>query len=244
VAEPTDAQTAGRFVQLADAACTDIIDRGGWPLLVGGTGLYHRAFVRGLAQIGPIPPDLRAELAAQHQQRGADAMYRELQRLDPTYAATTPASNRQRVLRALEVIRGTGRRLSDWHAEHKASGDRVPCLTAIVEPDRAWLTERIEARARAMVEPLLAEVERLLDEGLEPTAPAMQAIGYRDAVAVVQGRAPAEDLPQRLLSAHRKYAKRQQTWFRGTEAALRLERLDNAGLDRLARALSDWFLGA
>ncbi len=243
VAEPTDAHTAGRYAGLAEAACEDIISRGGWPLLVGGTGLYHRAFVRGLVDVGPIPAGLRQELTDRYERLGAEAMHQELAKLDPTYAATTPANNRQRVLRALEVAHGTGRPLSRWHEEHAALGDRTDCMTAIVEPDLGWLNERIEARARAMVDPLLEEVKSLLKEGLDLTSPAMQAIGYDDAVAVVRCEASADGLAARLINAHRKYAKRQRTWFRRTPATLRLQTLDGDDLDRLGQELRRWFQG-
>jgi len=241
VAEPDDAQTAGRYVELADTACAEIRARGHWPLLVGGTGLYHRAFVRGLAPIDPIPPEVRQTLAERHRIEGAEALHAELSRLDPVYAAATPASNRQRVLRALEVVHGTGRPLSAWHEAHAAGRDRVDCITIVLEPERQWLHRRIETRARAMVQPLLNEVEGLLDEGLSPKAPAMQAIGYRDAVEVVQGQGSAEALAERLVIAHRRYARRQRTWFRRTQAALRLRRLDADGLEKVAAALGEWF---
>lgn len=241
VAEPTEKLSAGRYVQLADAACNDITTRGAWPLLVGGTGLYHRAFVRGLAQIPPIPATLRDALAEQYAERGAEAMHADLVALDPLYAAATPVNNRQRVLRALEVVGATGRPLSDWHAAHAITPCRVDCFTVVLEPDRSWLIERIDRRAHAMVEPLLAEVGVLLNEGLPLTSPGLQAIGYREAALVIAGAAPSAGFGDRLAAAHRRYARRQATWFRKTAAAIRLRRLEALDVEGLADRLRTWF---
>lgn len=241
VADPTEKLNAGRYVQLADAACGEVAERAAWPLLVGGSGLYHRAFTRGLAQIPLVPPSARAELEVEYADRGAAAMHAQLARVDPAYAAATPVNNRQRVLRALEVYRATDRPLSDWHEAHASAAARVDCLTVVLEPDRAWLTRRINRRAEAMAAPLLAEVGQLLADGLPLTAPGLQAIGYRDAAAVVAGAAPAAGLADRLAQAHRQYARRQATWFRKTEASLRLTGLGSEDLERLAAALREWF---
>jgi tRNA dimethylallyltransferase len=92
-----------------------------------------------------------------------------------------------------------------------------------------------------MVPALLEEVEGLLASGLSPRAPAMSALGYRDAVAVVTGEAPRAGLQERLAAAHRQYAKRQRTWLRGMDAALRIEVLDEAAIERAAGALREWF---
>ena len=241
VADPIEKLSAGRYVAFADAACEYIIARGGWPLLVGGTGLYHRAFVRGLAQIPPVPAALRDDLSHEYASRGAEFMHGELAAVDPDYAALTPANNRQRVLRALEVFRATGRPLSHWHADHAAAAPRVQCFTVVLEPERAWLVERIDRRASAMVEPLLAEVRELLAAGLPLSSPGLQAIGYRDAAAVIAGTAPLAGFGDRLAAAHRLYARRQATWFRKTPAEVRLGRTDDAALEHLASALRAWF---
>ena len=241
-AEPTEAMNAAHFAALADAAIAEVHSRGAWPLLVGGTGLYLRAVLRGMAEIPEVAPELREQLAQEWQERGAHKLHTELASVDPVYAASVPAANRQRVLRALEVWRATGRPFSQWHQEHAAQPDRYQALITVLEPPADVLRARIEARARAMAAPLLAEVAALLsgDAALAPDAPAMQALGYRDAVAVLRGDQPAEDFADRLAHAHWLYARRQGTWFRALDAQLRLRgEADDA--QRFAAALTAVF---
>ncbi len=221
--EPHEAMTAGRWAATARPLLAEIVARGHLPLLVGGTGLYLRALLRGLAPIPPIEPQLRAELERQFAERGPDALHAELTKLDPDYAAATPPANRQRVLRALEVALGTGKAFSQWHREHQAQPAGFRGLVAVLEPQRPWLLARIDRRAAAMAQPLLAEVAQLLENGIDPTAPGMQALGYRDAAAVVLGQASRDGFADRLALAHRQYAKRQQTWFAAEPANLRLD---------------------
>ncbi|MBI5607544.1 MAG: tRNA (adenosine(37)-N6)-dimethylallyltransferase MiaA [Deltaproteobacteria bacterium] len=230
VVEPHEAMTAGRWADLARPLLAEIAARGRIPLLVGGTGLYLRALLRGLAPIPPVDPQLRAELEQRFRELGALAMHAELAALDPEYAAQTPPANRQRVLRALEVALGTGKAFSQWHREHQAQPPAFRCLMAVLQPERAWLMGRIDRRAAAMAEPLLAEVAQLVAAGVDPAAPGMQALGYRDAALVATGQAEAAGFAQRLAQAHRQYAKRQQTWFAAEPADLRL---DSAQLDPL-----------
>lgn len=240
VCDPTEAMNAARWAELADAAIADVRARGAWPLVVGGTGLYLRGLVHGLAEIPPVPEQVRAELAIEWERRSPEDLHAELATVDPAYALKTPAANRQRVLRALEVYRATGKAFSTWHAE-QAHHRRYACFTVVIEPARDHLLPRIEARARAMVPPLLQEVRALLDAGLSPEAPAMQALGYRDAVQALAEGTPAEVLADRLAHAHRKYAKRQMTWFRAEPADRHL--VDNQAVSLLTADLRAWFSG-
>jgi len=223
-AEPTEAMNAARFAALADAAIADVHGRGAWPLLVGGTGLYLRAVLQGMAEIPQVACEVRVRLAQEWQERGQAKLHAELAAVDPAYAARTPAANRQRVLRALEVWRATGRPFSQWHQEHAQQPDRYVWLCGVLQPPEAELRARIAQRAAAMAAPLLAEVAELLSGscGLSPQAPAMQALGYRDAVAVLRGDQPADGFAARLAHAHWLYARRQRTWFRSLDAQIRL----------------------
>ncbi len=239
MADPAEAMTAGRWAELAAQVITDIGARGAWPVVVGGTGLYYRALVRGLAQIPAVDPALRAQLAARWHGCGADALHAELARVDPAYAANTPAANRQRVLRALEVHAATGTPLSTWHAQ--TPPPRYAAWLAVLEPDAVRHAAAVESRARTMAEPLLAEVAALLAQGLVATAPAMQALGYRDAAQVVQGAAPRAGFADRLARDHAHYAKRQRTWFRSEAADLRLDPAAPDAVDRIQAALHAWF---
>lgn len=239
---PTEAMHAARWAQAAEVVLGEIVQRGHWPVLVGGTGLYLRALLRGLAAIPEVPAAVREALADEWQERGSTAMWRELEERDPVYAAATPAQNRQRVLRALEVARHTGRAFSAWHAEHAALPDRHEALVIALDPPTTERSARIAQRARQMAPQLLAEVAQLHAEGLRPEAPGLQAIGYREAWARVQA-APADLAHGRpfadvLIAAHQAYAKKQATWFRSLNAQMRLERADAVAV---ADALATWF---
>lgn len=254
--EPHQPAAAGQWAGWALTCLAEIHHRGHWPLLVGGTGLYLRALRRGLAAIPPVDPELRAQVTAELAERGIHAMHRELAQVDPDYAAATPAANRQRVARAIEVYRATGKAFSQWHADHRAQPDRVDCSLAVLTPAKEWLYPRIASRATAMVEPLLAEVAALAAAGVPPDAPGLQALGYRDAARVIQGQLTAADLADLLIAEHQSYAKRQITWFaaepahhRPDPAQLYAARMAPLGsgqgdvhtLDRLAQAIRAWF---
>ncbi|MCO4761546.1 MAG: tRNA (adenosine(37)-N6)-dimethylallyltransferase MiaA [Myxococcales bacterium] len=238
---PTIATDAGRFAEMADQAIADIAARGRWPVLVGGTGLYHRAVVRGLAQLPTSSPEIRADLEREAARDGLPAMHDRLREVDPAYAALTPAANRQRVLRALEVYRLSGRPFSAFHAAHASAPDRYRCATIVLTPEREGHLAHIEKRATLMAPNLLREVKQLLAAGLAPDAPGMQALGYRQAAEMISaGRTDAAALVQILTIGHRRYAKRQRTWFRKTTAALRVEDVD-AETDAVAEVLQAWF---
>jgi tRNA dimethylallyltransferase len=203
-----------------------------------------------LAEIPAVGSALRRELAEEAERLGPLALWRQLEAVDPAYAARTPAANRQRVLRALEVARATGRPFSSWHAQ---APTRLvgASLSVVLEPSPDWLTARLQARARAMVGPLLAEVAALRRGGLAAAAPGLAALGYREAWAALEcaeaggrpGLADAEQaaLAEALLRAHRRYAKRQRTWFRQLERATRLDPAAPDLVERAAEALGAYF---
>ncbi len=218
---------AAGYVRMADAAIEKVAVGGKWPLLVGGTGLYYRALVQGLADIPPVDESVRAQLAAQFDAQGAAAMHALLAKHDPAYAAVTPPTNRQRVLRALEVFVATGRSFSHYHEQSARTSPRYETFTVVLQPPRQQLNARIEARAAQMVRPLLAECRRLRADNIGPHHHATQAIGYRMALRMLADDAVDEqELGLQLARAHRRYAKRQRTWFARVSADLRLEAVD------------------
>lgn len=241
VLDPREPATAGTWADQALPLLADLQARGRWPILVGGTGLYLRALRRGLAPIPPVDPRIRQAVLADLAERGALALHAELAAADPAYAASTPAANRQRVCRALEVYRATGIAFSQWHDQHRRQPDRVAAFTAVLTPQKPWLHQRISLRAEAMVAPLLAEVAQLLAAGVPVDAPAMQALGYRDAAKIVQGHMQASELPARLLADHLAYAKRQMTWFAAEPAELRLDPAAPDPAEQLRDAVIAWF---
>lgn len=242
------ALSAGHYVTLATAAIAEIHARGGWPLLVGGTGLYHRALCRGLAPIPEVPATLRAALGAEAHVRGLQALWEELARVDPDYAANTPPNNRQRVLRALEVWRHTGQSFSAWHGQ--PTTPHVRSFDIVLQPARQAWEARLARRAFAMVEPLLVEAACLRDAGVEVDAPGLAALGYRDAYAVLAAAGGSvahvatterDALADALLRSHRRYAKRQRTFFASLVSPLVLDPEAADCVDLAAAALRRLF---
>lgn len=186
------------------------------PVFVGGTGLYFSALLGGLSQMPDIPPAVRAYWRARLEREGDAALHGELSRLDPAGAQRLRASDGQRIVRALEVLEATGRPISYWQGQTgRALVDPATAHAIVLEPDRAWLARRIEARLRAMAATGgLEEVRALLDLGLDPAMPAMKAIGVREFGAVLDGSAELEEAIRHAATATRQYAKRQMTWFR------------------------------
>jgi len=198
------------------AAVADVLAEGRRPVVVGGTGLYFRALTQGLAAIPAIPADVRAEAGARLAARGLAALAAEL---DAPTRVRIDAANPARVLRAWEVLRGTGRGLADWQA---ATGPPLlPAAAAaafVLEAGRDWLNRRIDARFAAMVaEGALAEVAAELPHW-DPARPYARALGAAALVAHLGGTLPLAAAVALGQQATRAYAKRQRTWFRNAMA--------------------------
>lgn len=217
ILDPTAAYSAGRFRADALAAMAEIGAAGRIPLLVGGTMLYFRALERGLADLPRADARLRAEIVAEAERSGWPALHRRLAEVDPAAAAAIHPNDPQRIQRALEVQRLTGRPLS--RLQHEQSAPALPwrLLKLVVAPaDRALLHARIEQRLAAMLAAgFLAEVARLRARGdLSGDCPALRAVGYRQAWQHLDGAFDQEEMVRRALAATRQLAKRQLTWLR------------------------------
>jgi tRNA dimethylallyltransferase len=214
--EPEVAVSAGQFTRMADEVLAGIRSRGALPLLVGGSGLYVEAFLAGLFEGPERDESLRRRLRQSGGRRGERWLHRMLSRLDPVTAQRLSPRDRQRIVRAIEVRLLTGIPLSD-HLARSPSGDRVPHIRLGLELDRERLVQRIETRVDQMFAAGLAEeVERLLDGGLAPDAPAFSAIGYRETVSALRGELDGGlDEARELIKRNtRRLAKRQMTWLR------------------------------
>lgn len=185
---------------------------GGVPVLVGGTGLYLRTLLDGIAPVPPIDPAVREAVRAMPVAQA----YAALQAEDPAKAAALSAADTTRVARALEVVRSTGRPLADWQADRAGGiGDSVKLHARVLLPPRDWLYERCDRRfALMLANGAIAEVERLLARHLDPALPVMRAIGVPELAALLAGEITAAEAETRGAQATRNYAKRQYTWFR------------------------------
>jgi tRNA dimethylallyltransferase len=207
-----EACSAARWAEDARHEIARAHEAGRIPLLVGGTGLYIRTLLEGIAPVPEIDPDIRAAVRGM----AVDAAYIALRHEDPDSAARLSPADTTRVARALEVIRSTGHPLGYWH-EHRAGGiaDQVDLRPLILSPPRDWLIARSDARFLGMVEGGgVGEVERLLARGLDPDLPVMRAIGVREIAAWLQGEFERDEMLETGRLATRQYAKRQYTWFR------------------------------
>jgi len=215
VLDPHERWSAGEFARRARAAIAGIRERGNVPIVVGGSGLYLRALFEGISPIPPGDPEVRSELRRALEEKGLPALAAELARVDPQTAARLGAGDTQRILRALEVARVSGRPLSSWIAEQPFGTQRVDALRLGLTLPRTVLYDRIAGRVARMVERgWVEEVARLLARGLDPGLPAFQAIGYRQLVRHLEGEGSLEQAIGETVKATRRFAKRQETWFR------------------------------
>ncbi len=225
VRDPWQRYSAADFANDARAAIEDIASRGRLPILAGGTGLYFRALLQGLSPMPEADPAMRAQLEAEAGERGWAAMHAELAQVDAIAAARIHATDPQRIQRALEVYRLSGRPISEWQRESAAASQKFPCrvLKIAVSPeDRAVLHARIERRFDAMLYAgFLDEMHalRALPELRAHPAPldlpALRAVGYRQAWEHLDGTLSATEFRDRAIFATRQLGKRQLTWLRG-----------------------------
>lgn len=207
-----EACSAAAWAARATAEIAACHAAGDVPILVGGTGLYLKVLLEGIAPIPEIDPAVRTAVRALDDA----AAYKLLQLEDPERAAELAPADRQRIARALEVKRATGVTLADWQrAKSGGIADQVTLYPLIIEPDRAWLYQRCDMRFEAMLDSgAVAEVEALLARGLDPDLPVMRAIGVPEIAAWLAGTVEADVVVAAGQQATRNYAKRQFTWFR------------------------------
>jgi tRNA dimethylallyltransferase len=210
--------SAARWAGDARAAIAKVHASGRLPILVGGTGLYLRTLIDGIAPVPEIDPAIRAEVRA----LPVAAAHAALARLDPAAACRLAPADTTRVARALEVVRSTGRPLADWQAERVGGiGDMVQLLPLILLPDRDWLFARCDARLTQMFDHGAIEEVRMLlaRDDIAPAAPVRRAIGVPDIAALLAGEIDRETALAGARLATRQYAKRQYTWFRNQPPA-------------------------
>jgi tRNA dimethylallyltransferase len=219
ILDPRQPFSAGEFARRGRAVIDDIAARGRLPIVVGGSGFYLRALFTGLAAVPAVPASVREALRRRLDDEGIGALRAELERRDPELAARIDPVDRQRLLRGLEVLEATGRPLSSWQRESRPASSISVLFLGLTLP-RTLLYDRIATRAYAMLDGgWLDEIRELLRGGVPEDAPAFQAIGYRQLLRHLQGSCTLEQAMEDTLCATRRYAKRQETWFKRERVA-------------------------
>ncbi len=218
VADPDEEFDAARFVQLADRAIKDIRNRGKRVIVAGGTGLYIRALLHGLAPTPAVDEALRRQISDQWEKAGREAMHARLAALDPLAAHKIHPNDRQRVTRALEVCLSSGRPMSELWDAHRFKEVRHSHVLVGLLRERAELNERIALRCRLMWrQGILDEVRGLMARGFGAHNRSMQSLGYRHALMCLAGELDEEAALELMIKDTKAYAKRQLTWFRGLD---------------------------
>ena len=213
---PSTAYSTGAWLRDVTRLIAQDVLSGHPVVFVGGTGLYFRALAEGMSDMPDIPPSVRERWRYELKEQGAERLHRILMHEDSAVAMQLRPTDGQRIVRALEVLDASGRSILEWQA---ARGlpliDRDSARFLVIEPDRAELVRRIEARFDQMIDKgALDEVRRLTALGLDPDLPAMKAIGVRELQAAMAGQISFPEAIERAKIATRQYAKRQATWFR------------------------------
>ncbi len=215
VADAAQAWSVGRWLRVATRVLSEIEGRGRSAVVVGGTGLYFRALTQGLAQTPDIPPEARSAADDLWRRDGEAGVRAALKAGDPEGEARIERGDRQRLVRALSVLTATGHPLGAWQADTSPLLPLGAWRGVVVEPERAALYARCDARLQTMLaEGALEEVRALTARDLDPALPAMKALGVREFAAHLRGELSLQGALASVQQATRNYAKRQLTWFR------------------------------
>ncbi|MCL4558563.1 MAG: tRNA (adenosine(37)-N6)-dimethylallyltransferase MiaA [Deltaproteobacteria bacterium] len=233
IVEPSVRFNAARYVDMADKCIDAIGGAGHVPFIVGGTGLYIKALMYGLAPVPPIDGAVRNDIREQHRLYGNEALYERLKRIDPEDASRIRATDSYRIIRALEVFTATGNPLHTYVARHGFSQKRYRYVYIVLyNPDRRRYHAAIDRRTESMIEKgLIDEVKWLIDKGYGADLPAMKTVGYAETIDYLDKKTDLNTTVN-LIKRHTKaYAKRQLTWFKGIKDALWIDMQD--GKERL-----------
>lgn len=218
IIEPDENFDAVVYARQADKCIDQLAATGKLPLVVGGTGLYIKALIHGLTEAAPTDPGVRDKLHEELAASGSPILHQRLLELDPESAKRIHPNDRHRILRALEVFQITGRSISCHHNDHSFSPLRYDPLYIGLTLPREELYQRINKRVEVMLaQGLVDEVRSLLDSGFGAELKSMQSLGYRHMVEYIQGRLTWDEAVRTLKRDHRRYAKRQMTWFGAIE---------------------------
>ena len=231
IAEPWEDFSVSRYCEMATPIVDDILARGKTAIIAGGTGLYMDALIKG-NDFAPYPATgARERLEQQADEMGMDFMLTKLREIDPESAARLHLADRKRIIRALEVYEETGQTITAHNKRTQAIPPRyAPLWIGLDFEPRRILYDRINLRVDLMLQQgLVKEIQELLGSGIPAKCTAMQAIGYKEFVAALEGNGTIEDAAQEVCKASRHYAKRQLTWFRRNPEMRWLIRRDGEG---------------
>ena len=246
IADPTENYSVSRYAVEATACVDDILARGKLPIVVGGTGLYIDSLIAGRTFAdGTADTALRQELNERYDEIGGEGLLGELRKFDPERAAKLHPADKKRIVRAMEVYILTGKTITQHDAETRAVPPRYDAAKiALTFADRQDLYARTDRRADAMMQQgLLGEVRALLAAGIPADCTAMQAIGYKEAVAAVRGEATAREAADAIRLASRQYAKRQLTWLRRDAQLFWLRHEKTPDMDLACRRSTQFLAG-
>ncbi len=235
VAEPEEEFSVSRYCEMATPIVQDIINRGKTAIIVGGTGLYMDALIRGNS-FAPCPSTgMREKLEAQADKDGMQAMLNLLQSIDPDSAARLHIADRKRILRALEVYYETGDTITEHNRRTQEIPPRFqPLWFALEDAERSNLYHRIDRRVEIMIQNgLIDEINNLLKRGVPEKCTAMQAIGYKEFIQTLNGSCTMDDAISQVQQSSRHYAKRQLTWFRRNPDIHWLRRVSSDSTDEI-----------
>lgn len=237
IVEPDSDFSAGDFVRFAGESLAEIEKSGKESLFVGGTGLYIDSIFGGLSQIPPVENQIREEIIREIEIKGLDFLHGELMKIDRHFGEKVHPNDRQRIIRGLEVFRGTGKPLSSYYAvEDNTTGQDI--LYVGLYEEREALVERTARRVdRMMEEGFLEEVRSLRERGFGPELKSMRTIGYLELNRYLDGLTGLSEAIESIKIETRRYAKRQMTWFRKNKKINWFHRLET---DRIQKLVGDW----
>ncbi|RJR38404.1 MAG: tRNA (adenosine(37)-N6)-dimethylallyltransferase MiaA [Desulfobacteraceae bacterium] len=236
VVDPDEDFNAALYRSLALPVIRGILSRGRVPFVVGGTGLYIRVLLGGVVPSPPIDPKLRRGLQDEIARKGPASFHERLKELDPESARRIHPHDRVRILRALEIIYLSKKRLSALVENHRFKDNPFNALKICLQIEREQLYHRINERCVRMIESgLAAETASLLKKGYSPALKSMTGLGYRHMVGVLEGRWDMDAALRKLQSETRRYAKRQMTWFRADPENIWVRPGDVEGISRRIR---------
>lgn len=242
VVDPDADIDAMRYADLADRAIESVIARGGVPIVVGGTGLWIRALLRGLVDLPAVDDALRLQLEREAEALGSDVLHAKLMEIDPITADSVHPNDVLRIVRALEVHAQTGRALGELRQEHALGRLRYRTAFVVIDMERSEHDERITTRVQSMLDRGWVDEVRALRERWGENVRPFGSVGYREVLAHVRGDLSIDETRRLIRKSTRTYARRQRTWFRSEPAATwrtdASELSTRAAASRIARELA------